>query len=129
MATALAQRPVTLNDLEAALATAWARETSADPEGWREENRAWGQCAVTALLVQDVYGGEIRRGEVGSISHYWNVLPSGNEVDLTKQQFGPDVEIDNVQLRTREYLLSHTDTARRYQTLERAVRRYLRRAS
>jgi hypothetical protein len=125
MATALARRRVTAGDLEAALAEAWSRETSADPAGWSHENPAWGQCAVTALLVQDYLGGILRRGRVSEISHYWNVLPSGEEIDLTRHQFPDDVQIENVELRTREYVLSYPESARRYRKLSRAVRRHL----
>lgn len=121
----LAQSPVTLRDLEAVLKQAWGRETSADPDAWSEDNPAWGQCAVTALLVQDFFGGEIRRGEVGAISHYWNVLPGGDEIDLTRHQFPADVKIVNVEPRTRDYLLSHPDTSSRYRRLARSARRSL----
>ena len=122
MATALARKRVTVSDLEAALAEAWSRETSSDPTSWTHENPAWGQCAVTALLVQDYLGGTLRRGQVGSISHYWNVLPSGEEIDLTRHQFPADVEIENIESRTREYVLSYPESAQRYQTLEQIVR-------
>ena len=121
MATAVAQKAVTVRALQAALTKAWSHRTSADPAGWSEDNAALGQCAVTALIIQDYFGGDLRRGEVGSISHYWNVLPSGEELDLTKHQFPDDVEIANVQPRTREYVLSHPETVRRYRALSRAV--------
>ncbi len=49
------------------------------------ENPALGQCAVTALIVQDYFGGEL----VNCLHthHYRNRLPDGKEIDLTKQQF------------------------------------------
>lgn len=122
MASTLAPRSVVPRTLERALADSWSRETSADPAAWTADNAAWGQCAVSALIVQDYLGGELRRGEVGPISHYWNVLPSGEEIDVTRHQFADDVEIAHVEPRTREYLLSHADTARRYVALARAVR-------
>jgi hypothetical protein len=122
VATTLTADRATLDDLEAALETVWSRATSADPAGWSHENPAWGQCAITALVVQDYLGGVLRRGEVGSISHYWNVLPSGDEVDLTRHQFGDEIEIANIESRTREYVLSHSQSARRYCDLARAVR-------
>jgi hypothetical protein len=125
MTAAVARRRVTLSDLEAALAEAWARETSADASGWSDQNTAWGQCAVTALIVQDFLGGSLLRGEVGPISHYWNVLPSGERVDLTWVQFEPSAEIEKIEPRTRDYVLSHADTARRYRELAKAVRRHL----
>jgi hypothetical protein len=122
MATLLAQKAVTVRALQTALTKAWSRKTSADPAGWTEDNAALGQCAVTALIVQDYLGGGLRRGEVGSISHYWNILPFGEELDLTKHQFPADVEIVNVEPRSREYVLSHPDTVRRYRALASAVR-------
>jgi chromosome segregation ATPase len=45
-------------------------ETSATPASWSLENPARGQCAVTALVVQDEMGRE--RGVVNGESHYWN---------------------------------------------------------
>jgi len=46
-----------------------------------------GQCFVTALCVQDILNGEIMCGMVNGIWHYWNMLPNGQEVDLTSDQF------------------------------------------
>lgn len=99
---------------------AWCRETSADPEGWTPENPAWGQCAVTALVVQDELGGTLRRAVVNGVSHYWNLLPDGRHLDLTLWQFkrpltyDPDVFGEE---REREYVLSFPDTAKRYELL------------
>ena len=123
MATKLAGKRLTVEDLEKALEAVWSRDTSADPAAWSDQNRAWGQCAVTALIVQDYLGGDLRRGEVGSVSHYWNVLPAGDELDLTRHQFTDDVDIANIEPRTREYVLSHPETARRYSELACEVRR------
>ena len=122
MATAVAAKSLALGDLERALAQAWSGETSADPGRWTPGNPAWGQCAVTALIVQDHFGGSLLRGEVGEISHYWNVLPSGEEIDLTKRQFSAGAEIANIEPRTRDYVLSHPETHRRYLLLADLVR-------
>ena len=82
----------TLQETEAAIRAAWGRETSDDPDEWSEENPARGQCAVTALLVRELLGGEIlvanvlrdgRRVE----RHAWNRLLSGLTLDLTREQF------------------------------------------
>lgn len=126
MATALPHQAVTLDDLDAALTEGWTRETSADPAAWTEQNSAWGQCAVTALVVQDHLGGSLRRGELGPISHYWNVLPSGEEIDLTRRQFPPGTEISNVASRARDYVLSNPATVSRYRHLRRRVIQHLR---
>jgi len=85
-------RAATLDETEGAIRAAWGRDTSDDPEEWSEQNPARGQCAVTALLVRELFGGEIlvanvlrdgRRVE----RHAWNRLPSGLALDLTREQF------------------------------------------
>jgi hypothetical protein len=87
-----AVRAATLHDVEAAIRAAWGRDTSDDPDEWSPGNSARGQCAVTALLVRELLGGDIlvahvlrdgRRVE----RHAWNRLPSGLTLDLTREQF------------------------------------------
>jgi hypothetical protein len=109
--------------LSQVLRLAWARETSASPSEWSPSNPARGQCAVTALVVQDSLGGSILRGEVGRESHYWNLLSDGSQVDLTKDQFGAPVVVANIGSRTRDYILSFPETAKRYTLLRRRIRR------
>lgn len=115
-----------------ALYQSWDAETSADPVNWGENSPAWGQCAVTALVVQDYMGGELLRGSLEKVpdpkiaamrSHYWNRLPSGREVDLTERQFHPSQKayITPGEPRTQEYLLSNVSTARRYARLKAKV--------
>jgi hypothetical protein len=57
-----------LEDLCGALESSWSEATSADSERWTGRNPAWGQCAVTALSVQDYLGGTLLRSKVGPIS-------------------------------------------------------------
>ncbi|WP_063754849.1 alpha/beta fold hydrolase [Streptomyces sp. NRRL F-2580] len=88
--------PWTLADLEAAIRAGWSAETS-EPAGlgkvpWTPENPAWGQCDITALVVQDLVGGDLVLGEVLHDGrpegyHWWNLLPGGVRVDLTWEQF------------------------------------------
>ena len=85
-------RAATLEETEAAIRAAWGRDTSDDPEEWSEENPARGQCAVTALLVRELFGGEILIANVLREGrrvdrHAWNRLPSGLTLDLTREQF------------------------------------------
>lgn len=107
-----------LDALARALGEAWCAETSASPD-WTPANPALGQCAVTALIVQDIMGGELSRGVVAGVSHYWNVV-GGREVDLTHQQFA-EYRVTEVAQRERSYVLSFTDTARRYRVLRRRL--------
>lgn len=100
------------------LNVAWSRETSSDGDGWQETNRAWGQCAITALLIQERFGGTLRRCKANlpdgqSISHYFNLI-DGRMVDLTRQQFPAGTTFTADEERTREYVLSFPETAKRY---------------
>ena len=107
--------------LEAVRAT-WSASTSVDPAGWNSRNPAWGQCAVTALVLQDEFGGELVRGLVNGVSHYFNRLPDGTDLDLTREQFGAGpIEICDMSLRERSYVLAYPETRRRYHRLKRAV--------
>jgi len=111
--------------LRARLENAWSRSTSAEPTVWTPSNPAWGQCAITALIVQEEFGGELLRGQMREGSHYWNRLPDGTEVDLTLQQFERTPEFADIQARSREEVLRHPDTARRYKLLRRKSSRRL----
>ncbi|BCJ71605.1 hypothetical protein CS0771_11490 [Catellatospora sp. IY07-71] len=87
---------LTLSRLRPVVRDAWGPDTCdpVDLADWRPENPSRGQCGVTALVVQDVLGGELMLGEVFESGarrgyHYWNRLPDGTEVDLTRDQFRP----------------------------------------
>jgi hypothetical protein len=105
--------------LAPALRAAWCAATSANP-AWTARNPALGQCAVTALIIQDQFGGDLMRGMVDGESHYWNHI-DGVDVDLTIAQFGPRAVIHDVVSRDRDYVLSFPETADRYQRLRRRV--------
>jgi hypothetical protein len=83
--------------LIAKLRLAWDKETSYWPDKWTSDNPALGQCAVTALVVHDHYGGSIKRcmvkfknsaGEEEEVEHYYNMLPENKREDSTLEQFG-----------------------------------------
>lgn len=107
--------------LRRALRAAWARDTTADPDRWNPNNPAWGQCAVTALVVQDILGGQLLRCHGPCGSHYWNRLPDGTELDLTREQFHDRLTPESVQERDRSYVMSFPQTRHRYETLRARV--------
>jgi len=80
-----------------------------------------GQCAVTALIVQDFFGGDLLRAAVGESSHYWNRTSDHGEIDLTRDQFGPGVQLPAGEVRDRAHVLSFPDTRRRYDLLLRRI--------
>ncbi|TQS45907.1 YunG family protein [Cryptosporangium phraense] len=88
--------PWDLLTLDAALRSSWAADTCSpddlEREPWRPDNPAWGHCDITALIVNDIFGGDLVLGEVHLRGeqhgfHYWNRLPSGVDIDLTREQF------------------------------------------
>jgi hypothetical protein len=83
---------LTLANIERAIWEAWSLDTAEEDDGWTPENPSRGQCDITALVVQDLLGGEVLGADVfldGARieGHMWNRLPSGIDVDLTREQF------------------------------------------
>ena len=104
----------TTEDLYLRLRHAWRAETSFAPDEWTPSCPALGQCAVTALIVQDVFGGELLRGRLVVGTHYWNRLPDGREIDLTSEQFEREPVVLAVETSSRAYVLSYPATVDRY---------------
>lgn len=116
--------------------SAWdARTASPDT---RPSQGPRGQCAVTALLVQDWYGGEILRAVIertdlqsydepgGTESHYWNLIPGMGEIDLTRDQYPATLDIPRGEIVPRSRLLEGeraiaAGTERRYLILKRTA--------
>lgn len=118
---------ITLETLSDALSKSWCKDTAhlSFRERWSEKNKALGQCAATALIINKYLGGEIIRGEIvgNDISHYWNILPFGEIVDLTKSQFGgKKVEFINIEKRNSDDMLKNDDLRERYELLDKLVR-------
>jgi hypothetical protein len=83
---------LTLAKIERAIRDGWSRDTAEEDDGWTPENPSRGQCDVTALVVQDLLGGDVLGADVfldgmRIEGHMWNRLPSGIELDLTREQF------------------------------------------
>lgn len=112
-----------LGELARRLRSAWSAETSYCPDAWSPDNPAEGQCAVSALIIQDALGGELVRGCFADGTHYWNRLDQGGDVDVTEQQFSRPPRFDPIRVVTREYVLSSPDTRRRYEKLLAAFRK------
>lgn len=75
-----------------AIEAAWSKETAAVDNDWTAANPATGHCDVSSLVVRELAGGDLKMAQVfhdGELieHHYWNVLPDGVELDLTRQQF------------------------------------------
>ena len=120
--------PQLLHSLKGALTKAWSAETSYDPPSWTQDNPAWGQCAITACIVQDKLGGEIVGADAvlpdgQKIPHFFNKI-EGRLIDLTREQFPAGTLIkagkpvtEGGHATTRDFILSYPETKDRYDAL------------
>ncbi len=108
-------------ELTKAIAKSWSRDTSDDPQGWSYSNPARGQCAVTALIVQDFFGGDLLCTNINFTLHYWNLLPNRCELDLTRGQFKEVAISEDPFKSTRQFALSFSTTRRNYKRLRKLV--------
>lgn len=120
-----------LVDVLNALTQSWTAQTSSRPDQWSAENSARGQCVVSALVIQDLFGGELKKykttynGEPES--HYCNVLPNGAELDIAKSQYRDETTFTESAVNlngfatAREKLLSDQNTSERYLLLKESV--------
>lgn len=99
---------------------AWTIETAyeGDRTKWSTQNPDAGQCAITALLVHDYFGGEIYTGMAHQGKrHFWNVV-NGHVIDLTKSQFDGEVKFNRITTKDPEKLLRIKDVQHRYLLLK-----------
>jgi hypothetical protein len=111
--------PENFEAIHRALRASWSRETSVEP-AWTTARASEGQCAVTALVVQDYFGGSLIRCDIDGTSHYWNHLEDGREIDLTRDQFH-EFSPKEIRGAERDYVLSFESTRQRYALLRAAV--------
>jgi hypothetical protein len=65
------------------LYNSWSIHTSSK---WTNKNPAKGQCGVTALVINDLYGGVILKTQIPEGWHFYNQI-DGQRYDLTETQF------------------------------------------
>jgi len=94
----------------------WSEKTAYKNE-WDINNPSKNQCAVTAMVVQDVVGGDIVCCKTSDNDlHFWNVLSDGTHEDLTEDQFDDIIYPlkDHFEIYSREKLELNEDTRKRY---------------
>jgi hypothetical protein len=98
------------------LGLALSKETSVNPEKWSRRNPTAGHCFVVSYVIWEKYGGHLIRAilENGD-THYWNVLADGQEIDLTRDQYGDKFVVQSWERITNpeSKLEGHPDTVRR----------------
>ena len=119
----------TLNELFEVLLKAWIKETAypscqKDPQYNRENDPTYGQCAITATLVYDMFGGTIHKIKVnGGGTHYFNKI-NNHYIDLTRDQFdlyNLSVKYEPNQEIAREFCGKNADTLKRYNLLKERI--------
>lgn len=113
------QTLTTIDKLKDALRAAWSRSSSTL---WSEDNPARGQCGVTALVVNDLLGGEIVKTRFEQLWHFYNVI-DGKVIDFTESQFDAPIAYDN-RISNRDEAFADTN-ARQYDYLKSAVQHCL----
>jgi hypothetical protein len=71
-----------------ALRKSWSAATA---KQWSEQRPAAGQCNVTALLVHDLFGGELVKTVLPGGDHFYNRI-DGVRYDFTDSQFDAPIE-------------------------------------
>jgi len=93
----------------------WSRNSSSK---WTPENPANGQCGVTALVVQDVLGGDILKTKTPDGWHFYNRIYDRRH-DFTESQFAKPIEYVDI-VSSREEAFSDTN-ADQYDYLRQSV--------
>ncbi|MEE9454633.1 MAG: hypothetical protein V3V13_09670 [Paracoccaceae bacterium] len=104
---------------QAALESSWSLQSSSL---WQKGNPALGQCGVTALVAQDILGGEIIKTKYGDIWHFYNHI-NGEVIDFTRIQFDEPVHYTDL-VSSRAEAFGDTD-AQQYDYLSSAVQKSL----
>ncbi len=110
-----------LADLRIAVAKAWSFATA---KQWTAENPAAGQCNVTAIVVQELVGGEILKTAPGIGDHFYNRI-DGRRHDFTASQFDTPVDYDDTPSTRAEASAGVTEaeyTAMQHGVLQRLAR-------
>lgn len=112
-----------LDELFTILLETWCKESaypSCQKDYIYDNDPTYGQCAITATLVYDMFGGTIHKIRVdGGETHYFNKI-NGHYIDLTRDQFdlyNISIEYEPNEIVLREYCRKNANTMKRYNLL------------
>lgn len=98
--------------IENTLMECWSKKSSSQ---YTPENPALGQCSVTSLVIQDIFGGEIVKTEILGEWHFYNRIDN-QYLDFTHSQFAKSILYVNF-LSNRKEAMQETDE-KKYQHLK-----------
>lgn len=93
-------------------------------QNWSKNNKCYGMCTITALILNDYFSGKLGKIYVEDISHYFNII-NDKVVDFTSSQFGYEVNYSNYELVDRHIMLQNENTKLRYQMLKSQLEKLL----
>ena len=103
------------------LKTLWSADTCAPRMrgDWSAENPTHGQCSITAFLMQDFFGGEVRGVALGDGNYHCFNVVDGCAFDLTSEQFGDKkLDYESCPVQRREVHFAKEEKRLRYETLK-----------
>ena len=103
------------------LKTLWCADTCAPRmrDRWSEENPMLGQCSITAFLMQDIFGGEVRGVALGDGNYHCFNVVEGIAFDLTSEQFGErKLDYEDCPVQRREVHFAKEEKRLRYEALK-----------
>jgi hypothetical protein len=98
------KKMIQVGEVKKVLFESWSLESSSK---WSKDNPAKGQCGVTALVVHDILGGEIRKTKLSDGWHFYNFINKERH-DLTASQFKEVIAYKDL-LSTREEAFADTN--------------------
>lgn len=118
---------MTERELEKLLASCYSKDLCYPKvrEKWSNDNKCWGMCAITSLIVDDYFDTEFGKIMVDGGSHYFNIK-DGKIIDLTANQFEEELDYSNYETTDRAKILSNEDTKMRYIKLRDRIKRSFR---
>lgn len=105
--------------MEEALLLSWSINSSSK---WTKSNPARGQCGVTALVVNDVMGGEISKTMVAEGWHFYNEI-NEKRYDFTASQFNEEIVYMDFPSNREEAFLDTNQ--KQYDYLKQSVKKHL----
>ena len=121
-------RGLTPRDYYDILKGIWAADTCAPRmrDRWRDDNPTYGQCSITAFLMQDLFGGRVLGvPREGGTFHCFNDV-DGCVFDLTSEQFGDEkLDYENCPEQSREVHFSKAEKKARYELLRQRLSKAL----
>ena len=103
------------------LSSCWCADTCAPRmrADWTQENKTYGQCSITAFLLQDIYGGKVYGLPNGDGSFHCFNEAGGCVFDLTSEQFGDrKLNYEDCTLQDRKLHFAKAEKLQRYEKLK-----------